>query len=91
MKKILIVVGFLMMMTLIAVGCGKPQMESETTIEEVMEEEGMMEEEDMMNDEESMKNEGNQAPAFTLMDTNGQTLSLEALKGEKVYVKFWAS
>ncbi|PKM56982.1 MAG: thioredoxin [Firmicutes bacterium HGW-Firmicutes-3] len=37
------------------------------------------------------KNEGDPAPAFTLMDTEGQTFSLEALKGEKVYVKFWAS
>jgi len=110
MKKILIVIGLLMMMTLIAVGCRKPQMESETTIEEevmneedvmdeenmmdeedVMDEENMMDQEDMMNEEESMKNEGNQAPTFTLMDTDGQTLSLEALKGEKVYVKFWAS
>ena len=104
MKKILMVIGLITIMSLVAVGCGKPQMESETTIEEdmmeeeevmeeedMMEEEDVMEEEDMMNEEESMKNEGNQAPAFTLMDTNGQTLSLEALKGEKVYVKFWAS
>ncbi|PKM56392.1 MAG: thioredoxin [Firmicutes bacterium HGW-Firmicutes-5] len=68
-------------------------MEEEEVMEEedMMEEEDVMEEEDMMSEEESMKNEGNQAPAFTLMDTNGQTLSLEALKGEKVYVKFWAS
>ncbi|VDN47641.1 Thioredoxin [Petrocella atlantisensis] len=104
MKKILMVIGLITIMSLVAVGCGKPQMESETTIEEdmmeeeevmeeedMMEEEDVMEEEDMMSEEESMKNEGNQAPAFTLMDTNGQTLSLEALKGEKVYVKFWAS
>jgi thiol-disulfide isomerase/thioredoxin len=89
-----------MILTLVAVGCSQPQTASETTVEEVMmdeedkmEEEEMMDEEDEMNEEAGMtsKNEGDPAPAFTLMDTEGQTFSLEALKGEKVYVKFWAS
>jgi len=100
MKKILILMGLIMILTLVAVGCSQPQTASETTVEEVMmdeedkmEEEEMMDEEDEMNEEAGMtsKNEGDPAPAFTLMDTEGQTFSLEALKGEKVYVKFWAS
>lgn len=92
MKKVFIIMSLVMITALIAVGCRKPQMESETTIEkEDSLEEDMMDEEDTMSEEERMKNEGNQAPTFALMDTDGQTLSLEALIGEKVYVKFWAS
>lgn len=40
---------------------------------------------------EMMKNEGKAAPAFDLMDVSGNSVSLESLKGERVYIKFWAS
>jgi peptide methionine sulfoxide reductase msrA/msrB len=40
---------------------------------------------------ETMMNEGQEAVQFTLMDTNGNSVSLSDYKGEKVYVKFWAS
>jgi peptide methionine sulfoxide reductase msrA/msrB len=40
---------------------------------------------------ETMINEGQEAVQFTLMDTNGNSVSLSDYKGEKVYVKFWAS
>ena len=33
----------------------------------------------------------NPAPAFELMDLAGNAVSLESLKGEPVYLKFWAS
>jgi thiol-disulfide isomerase/thioredoxin len=39
----------------------------------------------------SVMNSGNAAPLFTLMSIKDEEVSLEALKGEKVYVKFWAS
>lgn len=38
-----------------------------------------------------MSNEGKSAPAFDLMDLSGNAVSLESLKGERVYLKFWAS
>ena len=38
-----------------------------------------------------MMNAGNSAPTFELMSLKGETVSLASLKGEKVYVKFWAS
>ena len=44
-----------------------------------------------MKDPEMMKNDGKEAPAFDLVSTKGETISLESLKGERVYVKFWAS
>jgi thiol-disulfide isomerase/thioredoxin len=36
-------------------------------------------------------NPENPAPAFELMDLAGNAVSLESLKGEPVYLKFWAS
>lgn len=60
--------------------------------------EAMMAEETMMTDEsvaegsmDMMSNTGDLAPDFTLMNLNGDEVSLSSLKGEKVYVKFWAS
>lgn len=40
---------------------------------------------------ETMMNTGSEAPLFKLNDLEGNTVDLTALKGEKVYVKFWAS
>jgi peptide methionine sulfoxide reductase msrA/msrB len=39
----------------------------------------------------AMKNDGQMVESFQLMSINGDTFSLADLKGEKVYVKFWAS
>ncbi|MFF2016155.1 TlpA family protein disulfide reductase [Paenibacillus sp. NPDC058177] len=36
-------------------------------------------------------NKGQPAPAFTLKDLQGNEVSLADFKGQKVYVKFWAS
>ncbi len=41
--------------------------------------------------EDVMMNKGNPAPAFELMDVQGTTYSLADFKGQRVYVKFWAS
>lgn len=41
--------------------------------------------------EVAMMNEGKMAPDFELMDINGNLVKLEELKGDKVYLKFWAS
>lgn len=38
-----------------------------------------------------MMNNGSPAPEFTLMDVQGTSHSLGDYKGQKVYVKFWAS
>ncbi len=54
-----------------------------------MEEDVMEKDDEMM--EETIMNEGPMAPEFSLMDLEDNTVTLSALKGEKVYVKFWAS
>ena len=37
------------------------------------------------------ENEGKAAPDFELKDLDGNTIKLSALKGKKIYLKFWAS
>ncbi|MGM0837349.1 MAG: redoxin family protein [Bacillota bacterium] len=51
---------------------------------------GKMQEEEMENDHEAM-NQGEPAPMFALKDLNGNDVMLSDYKGEKVYVKYWAS
>lgn len=46
---------------------------------------------DDMDDSSSMMNEGDAAPNFSLMNLDGETVSLGDFAGEKVYVKYWAS
>ena len=83
---------------------GAETMEKEEMIDDTMEKEDMtedtMEKEDMSDDttEKEDISEDNidemaaeMAPGFTLMDTEGNTHSLSDYKGEKVYLKFWAS
>lgn len=65
--------------------------DDEMMTEETMHETSEMMEETEMVEEEKMMNDGPMAPEFSLMDLEGNTVSLAALKGEKVYVKFWAS
>lgn len=48
-----------------------------------------MEKDDM--EEDKMMNEGKMAPELELMSVNGDTVRLADFKGEKVYVKYWAS
>ncbi|MGR3766311.1 TlpA family protein disulfide reductase [Rossellomorea sp. NS-SX7] len=62
-----------------------------------MKSEGGMKDDDMqedgmkMDDNEMMKNDGDPAPMFSLKDLNGDEVKLSDFKGEKVYVKYWAS
>ncbi len=42
-------------------------------------------------EEVAMMNDGNMAPDFELMDINGNVHTLADLKGDKVYLKYWAS
>lgn len=53
-----------------------------------------MSEDEMMDDVPMMDepmNDGPMAPEFSLMSLNNEKVSLSNLKGQKVYVKFWAS
>lgn len=50
----------------------------------------MMEEEDM-DDSSKMTNDGAMAPAFEYTDFDGNAVTLADFKGEKLYVKYWAS
>lgn len=60
-----------------------------------MKDDDMIDSEDMAESDtaaaEMMSNDGDMAPVFELKDLDGNRVSLEDLKGEKVYVKFWAS
>ena len=67
-------------------------MEESMDKEDDMMEDTMDKEDDMMEEESgAMMNDGNPAPAFSLMDLDGNQVSLADLEGEKVYVKYWAS
>lgn len=67
------------------------EMMSEEITDESMAAGDTMTTEMMTESGEMMKNEGDAAPAFDLMDVSGNSVSLESLKGERVYIKFWAS
>lgn len=101
------IVTFLVIITMIGVGCApavvteeavKEDMTTKVMAEEMTSEE--MEKEEMTSEEmakeamsegDQMTNPGVPAPAFSLMNLKGNTVELSALQGEKVYVKFWAS
>jgi len=61
--------------------------------EDDMKDDAMDKEDDMKKDDDMsmMTNEGPAAPAFELMDLDGNTVALADFAGEKVYVKYWAS
>ena len=65
-------------------------MSEEMTDESMAAGEGVATTEMMTESSAMMKNEGDAAPAFDLMDVSGNSVSLESLKGERVYIKFWA-
>lgn len=90
MKKNMSILALFVVLALVLAACSAnnkgdsiPVITGETMEDEVMED-------DVMEDE-TMMNEGSEAPQFTLMDINENKVSLGDYKGEKVYVKFWAS
>ncbi len=68
---------------------------TESDMSDDMTDDDMAESDDMTEDNmesvEMMSNDGEMAPMFDLKDLDGNRVSLADLKGEKVYVKFWAS
>ena len=44
-----------------------------------------------MTEETGMVNQGNPAPDFEMMDLNGNPVKLSDFRGEKIYIKYWAS
>jgi len=59
-----------------------------------MDEDSDMEKDDMMDEDkdmETMSNQGSMAPDFKLTDINGNVHQLSDYKGQKVYIKYWAS
>jgi thiol-disulfide isomerase/thioredoxin len=69
-------------------------MKDEDMKDEEMKDEEMKDDQmkdDNMEDTAMMTNEGPDAPVFALTSLKGEQVALEALKGDKVYVKFWAS
>jgi len=71
----------MMVMSFVVVGCQKV----------VDKEVGMSKERMDDKDDNKRMNEGAVAPNFQLMDLEGRSHSLMDYKGEKVYVKYWAS
>lgn len=75
-----------------SVAAGASENKDDMMAEESMEKtEAMDETKEMMTSEAMMTNKGDLAPMFDLESVSGEMISLESLKGEKVYVKFWAS
>lgn len=99
-NKIIGIITLLTAFALVAIGCQSYLSNDEAYMaaENVTEDMEVMEDavstavngdEDMV--EELVMNEGPMATDFTLMDLEGNTVSLSDLQGEKVYIKFWAS
>lgn len=65
-------------------------MNSEETKQEEMNKE-TINDDDMRKDEAENENDGALAPDFKLKNMNGDYVTLSDLRGEKVYLKFWAS
>ena len=86
MKKLLTsIVSVFILISLTACSGANAAMAS-TAVTQAMEsqEAGMM-------DDTGMMNQGNPAPDFEMMDLDGNTVKLSDFKGEKVYLKYWAS
>lgn len=64
-------------------------MNDEVMMDESMQDETMKDEN--MTDSVMLTNDGEMAYDFELMSTSGESVKLSDLKGQKVYVKFWAS
>jgi thiol-disulfide isomerase/thioredoxin len=103
-KKIMKALAGIFVLVMVVAGCAKAVDEpmatgsaDEMATEEMKDDEMATEEmgEDSMATEEMeeviMMNDGKMAPDFELMDLNGDTYTLNELKGEKVYLKYWAS
>lgn len=54
-----------------------------------MTDDGMMN--DDMDQDRALMNVGDPAPAFSLMNLEGETVALNDFAGEKLYIKYWAS
>ncbi|MGD6830713.1 redoxin family protein [Sutcliffiella halmapala] len=86
-----VILSALFLATLIVLGACAPKeditggaMQGEEMKNEEMVKDGME------NDHKAM-NQGEPAPMFSLKDLNGNDVMLSDFKGEKVYVKYWAS
>lgn len=117
MKKIGVLVSILVVVVLVAVGCGNVAVNNKMD-EKVMEDKEMIKEDevatsdmvdgdqdatthegDMMNDESmeteaeevAIMNEGEVVADFALKDLDGNDVLLSDYRGEKVYLKYWAS
>ncbi|MCA1054938.1 TlpA family protein disulfide reductase [Rossellomorea aquimaris] len=100
MKKSIFLAAVISALLLVLSACGQEkdmmekedQMHSEDMKSEDSMKDGEMQEDSMgMDDDKMMKNDGDPAPMFSLEDLNGDVVKLSDLKGEKVYVKYWAS
>lgn len=72
----------------------KDMLEDENTSKDNMMDESMQDEtmkDENMTDSVMLTNDGEMAYDFELMSTSGESVKLSDLKGQKIYVKFWAS
>jgi peroxiredoxin len=104
MKKRWLFRGLFLSLLLVLAACTTTETmekEDDMAMTEEVEEHDEMDKDDEMKDDDMAKeddmeetvimNDGKEAPDFMLMDTNGNTYNLSDYKGEKVYVKYWAS
>jgi peptide methionine sulfoxide reductase msrA/msrB len=84
------IIVFVVLFALVAIGCqvALPTDEGNVTVGNPMDQ-AMDENQPMM--ENALMNEGPMAPDFSLVDLEGNTITLSELNGERVYLKFWAS
>ncbi len=93
-RSVIIIIGLIVLVVSVAFYMAYNQ-KSDTMIEETM----MTEPDEMAADElasdemaiDVMTNDGKMAEDFELVNLAGESITLEQLSGERVYVKFWAS
>lgn len=93
-RNVIIIIGLIVLVVSVSFYLAynqKPETMGEDTM---MTEPDEMAADEMAEDEmaeEAMMNDGRMAEDFELVNLSGETVTLEELKGERVYVKFWAS
>lgn len=83
-------ISFILVVAMVVIGCQGNQPQDMMDKSDDMKSQDMMDKSEEMTSKKIM-NDGQLAPAFSLMDLDGHTIDSESLKGQKLYMKFWAS
>lgn len=98
-RSVIIIIGLIVLVVSVAFYLAYNQKPDTMIEEKMMTEPDEMADDEMATDEmatdemaaDVMTNDGKKAEDFELVNLGGESVSLEQLEGERIYVKFWAS